>query len=96
MSYQKYKETIKATNEARRDAVRVLIDNHREEFDAIYLEKAKARGLNPTKIAASIKKAELVKKEQAEFDKAVNEKVSEILKANLTPTVSADELSETA
>ena len=74
MSYQKYKETIKATNEARRDAVRVLIDNHREEFDAIYLVKAKERGLNPTKIASQVKRVELAKKEKDDFDKAVESK----------------------
>lgn len=89
MSYQKYKETIKATNEARRDAVRVLIDNHRDEFDAIYLDKARARGLNPTKIASQVKKVELAKKTKEEFDKAVEEKVAEI-----TSSISREELSE--
>jgi hypothetical protein len=89
MSYQKYKETIKSTNEARRDAVRVLIDNHREEFDAIYLEKARARGLNPTKIASAVKKVALAKKSKEEFDRAVEEKVAE-----LTSSISREELSE--
>ena len=89
MSYQKYKETIKATNEARRDAVRVLIDNHREEFDAIYLEKATARGLNPTKIASQVKKLEQAKKEKELFDKAVAEVLEQ---ANVT----SEELTELA
>lgn len=48
-NYQKYKENIKETNKARREAVKVLIANHRDEFDEIYLEKAKEFGLNPTK-----------------------------------------------
>lgn len=91
MSYQKYKETIKQTNEARRDAVRVLIDNHREEFDAIYLDKAKARGLNPTKIASQVKRVELAKKEKEVFDKAVNEKVAEVLEAS---GITREELAE--
>lgn len=68
MSYQKYKETIKSTNEARRAAVRVLIDNHRQEFDEIYLVKAKERGLNPTKIASQVKKVELEKEIRAGLD----------------------------
>lgn len=71
MSYQKYKETIKQTNEARRAAVRVLIDNHRQEFDEIYLVKAKERGLNPTKIASQVKKVELAKEvEETEITEA--------------------------
>lgn len=89
MSYQKYKETIKKTNEARRSAVRVLIENHREEFDAIYLEKAKTYGLNPTKIASQVKRVELAKKTKEDFDKAVEDKVAEI-----TSSISREELSE--
>lgn len=49
MSYEKYKESIVLTNKARREAVKVLIANHREEFDGIYVEIAKNHGLNPTK-----------------------------------------------
>jgi hypothetical protein len=56
MSYQKYKETIKLTNEARRAAVRVLINQHREEFNELYFTEATKCGLNPTKIAAQIEK----------------------------------------
>ena len=67
MHYEKYKDRIKKTNEARRAAARVLITNHREEFDLIYLEKAKEYGLNPAKTAAQIKsrnpETEVVKKE---------------------------------
>jgi hypothetical protein len=48
-NYQKYKVNIKETNKARREAVKVLIANHREEFDVIYVEIAKNHGLNPTK-----------------------------------------------
>jgi hypothetical protein len=80
MSYQKYKETIKATNEARRAAVRVLIDNHREEFDAIYLVKAKERGLNPTKIASQVKKVQMAKiSETVEQDGISVEELAEIV-----------------
>lgn len=80
MSYQKYKETIKATNEARRAAVRVLIDNHREEFDAIYLVKAKERGLNPTKIASQIKKGEMAKNlEATEQSEISQEELAELI-----------------
>ncbi len=58
MSYEKYKETIKATNEARRSAVRELINNHRQEFDQLYVAEATKIGLNPTKIVAQLKRAE--------------------------------------
>ena len=91
MSYEKYKVTIKATNEARRDAVRVLIDMHRDEFDAIYLVKARERGLNPTKIASQVKKVEVAKKEREDFDKAVGTKVAEIIEQS---SISKEELSE--
>lgn len=60
MSYQKYKESIKETNKARRLAVRRLIANHRKEFDLLYLEEATQMGLNPTKTMAQIKKVEEV------------------------------------
>lgn len=59
MSYQKYKEVIKATNVARRNAIKVLIDNHRDEFDQLYVEAATTMGLNPTKIKAQVKRVEL-------------------------------------
>ena len=55
-SYQKYKESIKKTNVARRAAIRTLIENHRAEFDNLYLEEAKKFGLNPIKIQAQVKK----------------------------------------
>lgn len=61
MSYQKYKETIKATNVARRNAVKVLIDNHRDEFDKLYLVEASKSGLNPTKTKAQISRVEASK-----------------------------------
>jgi hypothetical protein len=54
MSYQKYKETIKATNVARREAVKVLIDKHRDEFDQLYLTEASKIGLTPTKTRAKV------------------------------------------
>lgn len=78
-SYQKYKDSIKTTNIARRAAVRTLIDNHREEFDALYIDEATKRGLNPTKIASQIKKTELQKIAQADFDKQVELKALELL-----------------
>ena len=56
MSYEKYKEVIKATNVARREAVKVLIENHREEFDNLYLEVARNHGLNPKKIESQIRR----------------------------------------
>jgi hypothetical protein len=56
MSYQKYKVTIKATNEARRSAIRVLITRHQDEFDALYLEEAIKCGLNPTKVTSRVSK----------------------------------------
>lgn len=48
-TYQRYKEAIKATNAARRAATKVLINNHRTEFDLLYVEEATRRGLNPSK-----------------------------------------------
>lgn len=56
MSYEKYKESIKATNEARRAAVRTLIENHRKEFDNLYVEEAHKRGLNPVKIVGQLER----------------------------------------
>lgn len=58
MSYQKYKDAIKATNNARRLATRRLIANHRKEFDLLYLEEATKMGLNPTKTRAQVTKGE--------------------------------------
>lgn len=78
-SYEKYKDTIKVTNEARRSAVRVLINNHREEFDALYVEEANKRGLNPTKIVAQIKRVEMQRESAENFSNAVDEKVKEVL-----------------
>lgn len=78
-SYQKYKDSIKQTNVARRSAVRVLIDNHREEFDALYIEEAKKLGLNPTKIEAQIKKVELKKLADADFNSLVEQRAKELL-----------------
>jgi hypothetical protein len=78
-SYQKYKENIKATNVARRSAIRVLIENHREEFDNIYLEEARKIGLNPTKIEAQVKKVELAKKVQEDFSKEVELRARELI-----------------
>lgn len=60
MSYEKYKETIKATNVARRSAIKILIDNHRDEFDQLYLTEANLMGLNPTKIKAQVKRTLIV------------------------------------
>lgn len=57
MSYEKYKDSIKKTNVARRAAVKILINNHRAEFDELYVQQAKEHGLNPVKIAGQIKKA---------------------------------------
>lgn len=57
MSYEKYKDTIKVTNTARRAAVKILIDKHRAEFDELYLSEAEKRGLNPTKIKAKAARA---------------------------------------
>lgn len=54
--YEKYKDTIKATNIARRNAIKVLIANHRQEFDEIYLVEATKKGLNPTKIKAQVER----------------------------------------
>lgn len=59
MSYEKYKDVIKTTNVARRAAIRTLIENHRDEFDALYIAEAEARGLNPTKIRAKIERVEI-------------------------------------
>ena len=56
--YEKYKDVIKTTNQARRAAIARLIDAHRADFDDLYLEEARARGLNPTKIEGMRKKAE--------------------------------------
>jgi hypothetical protein len=81
MSYQKYKENIKATNVARRAAIRVLIDNHREEFDNLYIEEAKKHGLNPTKIESQVRKTELAREAQAEFDKIVELRARELVEA---------------
>lgn len=58
MSYEKYKDTIKATNTARRNAVKKLIDLHRQEFDQLYLIEAQAIGLNPSKIKAQVLRTE--------------------------------------
>ena len=78
-TYQKYKENIKQTNEARRAAVRVLIANHREEFDALYLAQAEVLGLNPTKIKAKVKQAEEASKTEEQFRSAVAAEVEKIL-----------------
>lgn len=79
MSYEKYKENIKATNEARRAAVRLLINNHREEFDELYVYEAHKRGLNPTKITAQIKRVEAERESEEKFASAVDQKLQEIL-----------------
>lgn len=57
-NYQKYKESIKDTNKARREAIKILVANHRAEFDNLYLEQAKQFGLNPTKTLAQQDKSE--------------------------------------
>lgn len=54
MSYQKYRENIIKTNKARREAIKVLIDRHKEEFDFIYQYEANKLGLNTTKINSRI------------------------------------------
>ena len=51
-TYEKYKEVIKATNVARREAVKMLIENHRAEFDELYIQTATQMGLNPKKIVS--------------------------------------------
>lgn len=56
MSYDKYRESIKQTNEARRIATKTLIANHRQEFDEIYFAEATRLGLNPVKIANKLRK----------------------------------------
>lgn len=63
MSYEKYKDTIKATNVARREAVKLLIENHREEFDNLYIEVADRHGLNPSKIKSQVTRSQLKKEE---------------------------------
>ena len=78
-TYQKYKENIKQTNEARRAAVRVLITNHRDEFDALYLVQAEMRGLNPTKIKSKLKQAEEASKTEEQFLSAVAAEVEKVL-----------------
>lgn len=57
-NYDKYKDVIKTTNQARRAALARLADAHRAEFQDLYLEEARARGLNPTKIERAKAKAE--------------------------------------
>ncbi len=78
-SYQKYKENIKATNVARRSAIRVLIENHREEFDNIYIEEALKHGLNPTKITSQVKRVELAKKAEEEMAREVELRARELI-----------------
>lgn len=64
MSYEKYKDTIKATNKARRDALKLLVLNHQEEFDDIYREVAKnLYHLNTTKVDARVSRRTAVKEE---------------------------------
>lgn len=79
MSYEKYKDTIKATNEARRTAIRELINAHRAEFDEIYIRVATERGLNPTKIVAQVAKAAAEREKQQEMAEAVQEAVAAAL-----------------
>jgi len=85
-TYTKYKENIKQTNEARRAAVRRLINAHRDEFDELYLDEAIARGLNPTKIRSKMKKAEDASRTEEEFRTAVAAEVEKILSAAQTNT----------
>lgn len=56
--YQKYKDAIKETNKARRLAIRRLIENHRQEFDTLYVEEAQKQGLNPTKTQNKLEKVD--------------------------------------
>lgn len=56
MSYQKHKASIIATNKARREAVKILITNHQDEFDKLYQETAVKYGLNTTKVNSRIEK----------------------------------------
>lgn len=58
-NYEKYKEVIKTTNVARRAALSRLAKLHEEEFRVLYVEEAKARGLNPTKTERMQKKADV-------------------------------------
>lgn len=80
-TYEKYKDGIKKTNEARRAAIAKLIDAHRDEFDSLYLDEAVARGLNPTKIRSKKKKAEDESRTVEEFRTAVAAEVEKILSA---------------
>lgn len=81
MSYEKYKDTIKATNEARRAAVKELIDRHREEFNSLYIAEAETRGLNPSKIRGEIERAQRKQVEQEELQRIIDEKVAEALRS---------------
>lgn len=71
-NYEKYKEVIKTTNAARRAALSRLAKEHEAEFRALYLEEARARGLNPTKIERLVRKEEAlaaIEDEELAFEK---------------------------
>lgn len=57
-SYRKYKDSIVATNKARREAIKTLIAQHQQEFDTLYQYEAFKLGLNTTKINARLARAE--------------------------------------
>lgn len=71
-NYEKYKDVIKTTNAARRAALARLAKEHEEEFRNLYLEEARARGLNPTKTERLQKKSETlaaVEEEELAFER---------------------------
>lgn len=56
-NYEKYKDMIRVTNAARRAALKRLADMQPDVYKQFYIEEAKARGLNPTKIERMTKRA---------------------------------------
>lgn len=56
-NYDKYRDVIRLTNQARRAALARLAETHKTEFQNLYLEEARARGLKPTKVERALKKS---------------------------------------